>query len=247
MQAIDIVLYIHITELLNALNLSFSSQKLGGLNVMVTAGPTREAIDAVRFISNRSSGKMGFAIAGAAREAGANVTLVSGPVSLATPEGVTRVDVETAQQMGQQVLDRVDQQDILIGAAAVADYLPATYHEGKLKKSADDLSIRLAPSIDIMLEVGKLPRRPFTVGFAAETDNLEQYAQEKRLRKNMDMIAANPVGGSNSGFEVETNMLDLYWEDGSKHLELAHKNKIARQLIDEISIHFHQRASQQDE
>ncbi len=234
-------------ELLNALNLSFSSQKLGGLNVMVTAGPTREAIDAVRFISNRSSGKMGFAIAGAAREAGANVTLVSGPVSLATPEGVTRVDVETAQQMGQQVLDRVDQQDILIGAAAVADYLPATYHEGKLKKSADDLSIRLAPSIDIMLEVGKLPRRPFTVGFAAETDNLEQYAQEKRLRKNMDMIAANPVGGSNSGFEVETNMLDLYWEDGSKHLELAHKNKIARQLIDEISIHFHQRASQQDE
>lgn len=213
---------------------------------MVTAGPTREAIDAVRFISNRSSGKMGFAIAGAAREAGANVTLVSGPVSLATPEGVTRLDVETAQQMGQQVLDRVDQQDILIGAAAVADYLPATYHEGKLKKSADDLSIRLAPSIDIMLEVGKLPRRPFTVGFAAETDNLEQYAQEKRLRKNMDMIAANPVGGSNSGFEVENNMLDLYWEGGSKHLELAHKNKIARQLIDEISIHFHQRAGQQD-
>lgn len=233
-------------ELQDALNLSFSSQKLGGLNVMVTAGPTREAIDAVRFISNRSSGKMGFAIAGAAREAGANVTLVSGPVSLATPEGVTRLDVETAQQMGQQVLDRVDQQDILIGAAAVADYLPATYHEGKLKKSADDLSIRLAPSIDIMLEVGKLPRRPFTVGFAAETDNLEQYAQEKRLRKNMDMIAANPVGGSNSGFEVENNMLDLYWEGGSKHLELAHKNKIARQLIDEISIHFHQRAGQQD-
>ena len=222
-------------------NLAFSSQKLGGLNVMVTAGPTRESIDAVRFISNRSSGKMGFAIAGAAREAGANVTLVTGPVSLPTPEGVTRLDVETAEQMGQQVLNQVNQQDILIGSAAVADYVPANYHDGKMKKSVNDLSIKLAPSIDIMLEVGKLNERPFTVGFAAETENLEQYAQDKRVRKNMDMIAANPVGSRSSGFDSDDNMLDIFWEGGSQHLELADKHKIARQLIDVISVRYQQR------
>ena len=229
------------TELHEIVNLSFSSQKLGGLNVMVTAGPTREAIDAVRFISNRSSGKMGFAIAGAAREAGANVTLVTGPVSLTTPEGVTRLDVETAEQMGQQVLDRISQQHILIGSAAVADYVPANYHDGKMKKSASDLSIKLAPSIDIMLEVGKLAERPFTVGFAAETENLEQYAQDKRVRKNMDMIAANPVGSATGGFDSDDNLLNIFWEGGNQLLELADKHKIARQLIDVISMRYQQR------
>ena len=222
------------------LNQSFANHKLGGLNVMITAGPTREAIDAVRFISNRSSGKMGFALACAAREAGARVTLVTGPVSLPTPEGVNRLDVESAEQMGQQVFDLLEKQDILIGSAAVADYLPATYHEGKMKKSAEDLSIKLAPSIDIMLEVGKLTNRPFTVGFAAETENLEQYAQEKRVRKNMDMIAANPVGTDATGFDSDNNKLDVFWEGGSQHLELASKDKIARQLVDVISTRFHQ-------
>ncbi|MCW8962894.1 MAG: bifunctional phosphopantothenoylcysteine decarboxylase/phosphopantothenate--cysteine ligase CoaBC [Gammaproteobacteria bacterium] len=222
-------------DLLQHLNLSFSSQLLGGLNVMITAGPTREAIDAVRFISNRSSGKMGFAIASAAREAGANVTLVTGPVSLQTPEGITRINVETAEQMGQCVLDQLADQHILIGSAAVADYVPSNSFQGKLKKSSQQLSIELTPTLDIMREVGGMTDRPFTVGFAAETDNIKTYAQEKRRSKNMDMIAANQVGVPESGFEVDTNSLDIYWANGEQHLALAHKTKIARQLVEVIS------------
>ena len=226
------------TELLQHLNLSFSSQLLGDLNVMITAGPTREAIDAVRFISNRSSGKMGFAIAGAAREAGANVTLVSGPVSLQTPEGITRIDVETAEQMGQCVFDRLASQHILIGSAAVADYVPSNSFQGKLKKSSQQMSIELSPTLDIMREVGNMTNRPFTVGFAAETDNVQAYAQQKRESKNMDMIAANQVGVPESGFEVDNNSLDIYWASGEQHLALAHKNKIARQLVELISSRY---------
>ncbi len=222
-------------ELLQALNRSFSSQLLGGLNVMVTAGPTREPIDAVRYISNRSSGKMGFAIAAAAREAGANVTLVSGPVSLPTPEGIQRVDVETAEQMGQYVLDHVTEQHILVGSAAVADYVPSMQHPGKMKKSANALSIDLSPTLDIMQEVGGLSERPFTVGFAAETEHVDRYAQEKRQRKNMDMIAANQVGTPNSGFEVDDNQLNVYWADGEQQLPHAPKTRLARQLVELIS------------
>lgn len=218
-------------DLLVQLNLSFSNQLLGGLNVMITAGPTREPIDAVRFISNRSSGKMGYALADAAREAGAHVTLVSGPVNLPTPEGVTRIDVETAEQMGQYVLDHIKDQHILIGSAAVADYVPSEPHEGKMKKSGQSMSIRLSPTLDIMQEVGNMRERPFTVGFAAETENVGEYAQDKRIRKHMDMIAANQVGTPDRGFEVDNNELAVYWADGEQHLSLAHKGKIARQLV----------------
>jgi len=231
-------------DLLQHLNRSFSSQLLGGLNVMITAGPTREAIDAVRFISNRSSGKMGFAIARAAREAGANVILVTGPVSLQTPEGITRINVETAEQMGQCVLDQLADQHILIGSAAVADYVPSNSFQGKLKKSSQQLSIELTPTLDIMREVGGMADRPFTVGFAAETDNIKTYAQEKRRSKSMDMIAANQVGVPESGFEVDNNSLDIYWTNGEQHLPLAHKNKIARQLVEVISRQY--RESQGD-
>lgn len=226
------------TELANLLSASFSNDLLAGLKVMITAGPTREAIDAVRYISNRSSGKMGFALASAAREAGANVTLISGPVSLNTPDGVCRMNVESAEQMGQAVLDQISSQDILIGSAAVADYVPATQHQGKMKKSSANLSIELSPSIDIMKEVGQLERRPFTVGFAAETENLEHYAREKMQRKNMDMIAANDVGMTDRGFEVDQNALDVYWRDGHKKLEIASKDHIARQLITMISAQY---------
>ena len=232
-------------EIQHLLNRSFSNQLLGGLNVMVTAGPTREPIDAVRFISNRSSGKMGFAIATAAHEAGANVTLVSGPVTLPTPEGIKRVDVETAEQMGQYVLDHVTEQHILIGSAAVADYVPSMQHQGKMKKSGKPLSIDLSPTLDIMQEVGELSARPFTVGFAAETNDVERYAQEKRQRKNMDMIAANQVGIPNSGFEVDDNQINVYWADGEQQLPHAPKTRLARQLVELISQQYRVHNGQQ--
>lgn len=218
-------------ELITIIDNSFSGHALAGLKIMITAGGTREAIDAVRYIGNRSSGKMGFALATAAREAGAEVTLICGPVSLGTPDGVSRIDVETAEQMGQVVLNQISDQDILIGSAAVADYIPASPYAGKIKKTGDSLSIELSPGIDIMQEVGRLPNKPFTVGFAAETENMDVYARDKMRRKSMDMIAANIVGLSDRGFEVDENAMDIYWNDGEKTLPLAGKARIARQLI----------------
>ena len=218
-------------ELLSIIDNSFARHILSGLKVMVTAGATREAIDIARYISNRSSGKMGFALATAAREAGAEVTLIAGPVSLNTPEGVSRIDIETAEQMGQAVLNQIASQDILIGSAAVADYVPASPYKGKIKKTHDNLTIELSAGIDIMQEVGQLHNKPFTVGFAAETENIDAHAQDKMRRKNMDMIAANNVGLSDRGFEADENAIDVYWDDGRKTLPLASKDKIARQLV----------------
>jgi phosphopantothenoylcysteine decarboxylase/phosphopantothenate--cysteine ligase len=145
--------------------------------------------------------------------------------------------------MGQYVLDHVEQQHILIGSAAVADYVPSNPHQGKMKKSGQSLALNLTPTLDIMKEVGDLPGRPFTVGFAAETDRVSEYAREKRTKKNMDMIAANRVGTADSGFEVDTNQLDVYWDSGEQHLQLAHKGKIARQLISLISSRYQQQAA----
>jgi phosphopantothenoylcysteine decarboxylase/phosphopantothenate--cysteine ligase len=218
---------------------SFSNQLLAGTNVLITAGPTREAIDPVRFISNKSSGKMGYALAAAARESGANVILISGPVSLNTPEGVHRIDIETAQQMGQQVLDHIQDCQILIGAAAVADYVPATTAQHKLKKSDATMTLSLVPGMDILGEVARIEKRPFTVGFAAETRDLEQFAQAKRLRKSMDMIAANYVGADDRGFDSNDNELSVFWEGGQRLLPLADKHKIARQLIALVGERFH--------
>lgn len=226
-------------ELQRLLDNSFSSSKLAGVNVTVTAGPTRETIDAVRFISNRSSGKMGFAIAGAAQEAGANVTLITGPVNLETPPYVKRINVENAEQMGQAVLDDIHRQHILIGSAAVADYIPSSPVSGKIKKKADNLSITLKPGIDIMYEVGQLRPKPFTVGFAAETENISTYAKDKLQRKNMDMIAANLVNMGDRGFYVDDNALDIYWQNGHQKLPLTSKQKLARQLIELVSTHYH--------
>lgn len=225
-------------ELALQIGRSFSSDLLAGLSVLVTAGPTREAIDAVRFISNRSSGKMGFAVANAAREAGAQVTLVTGPVGLETPDGVERINVETAQQMGQAVLDQINRHHILIGSAAVADYVPAVTHSKKIKKTGDTLSIELIPGIDIMESVGNLDKKPFTVGFAAETHNLEQHARDKKQRKNMNMIAANRVGVDDRGFDVDDNELLVMWQGGQEHLPLNHKGRLARQLIRLIGKQF---------
>jgi phosphopantothenoylcysteine decarboxylase/phosphopantothenate--cysteine ligase len=202
------------------------------LTVLLTAGPTREALDPVRFISNRSTGRMGFAVAEAAALAGARVVLVSGPVSLKTPPGVERIDVESAVEMHEAVMQRTREADIFIATAAVADYRPARPVEQKIKKTRDTLSLELVRNPDILAEVAALrAHRPFTVGFAAETHDVVHYAEDKRRRKNLDLIAANQVGVAGSGFESEQNALHVLWEGGERVLPLADKTVLGQQLI----------------
>ncbi|HRY14295.1 MAG TPA: bifunctional phosphopantothenoylcysteine decarboxylase/phosphopantothenate--cysteine ligase CoaBC [Candidatus Competibacteraceae bacterium] len=205
---------------------------LQGLTVLLTAGPTREALDPVRFISNRSTGKMGFAVAAAAAMAGAQVILVSGPVHLSTPSGVERVDVESALEMHEAVMNRVRQADIFIATAAVADYRAAQMAEQKIKKTDETLTLELARNPDILAEVAALrSHRPFTVGFAAETHDVLRYAEDKRRRKNLDLIAANQVGIAGRGFESEQNALHVLWEGGERVLPLADKDWLGQQLV----------------
>jgi phosphopantothenoylcysteine decarboxylase/phosphopantothenate--cysteine ligase len=213
---------------------------LAGIKVLVSAGPTREPIDPVRFLSNRSSGKMGYAVAEAARDAGARVTLVSGPVALPAPAGVEVLRVETAAEMYQAVTEHCADQDIYIGAAAVADYTPADRHVVKLKKQAEELRLSLRRTADILRAVASLPRRPFVVGFAAETDRLEEYARSKLETKGVDMIAANRVGDSSpGGFEGDENAFYVCWHGGERDLPLAPKKEIARDLLRLIAECFH--------
>ncbi len=215
---------------------------LAGINIMVTAGPTREPLDPVRFISNRSSGRMGFAIAEAAARAGASVTLVSGPVSLDTPAGSTRIDVQTAQQMHDAVLERVADQQIFIAVAAVSDYRPATVADRKIKKEKALLSVQLQRNPDILAAVAnRTEDRPFCVGFAAETHDVADYARTKLRTKKLDLIAANRVGGTGSGFDSDTNALQVIWPGGQQRLPLAPKPVLARQLIKLISQQYHAR------
>jgi phosphopantothenoylcysteine decarboxylase / phosphopantothenate---cysteine ligase len=203
---------------------------LQGRRVLITAGPTRERIDPVRFISNRSSGKMGFAVAQAAREAGAEVVLVSGPVSLATPPGVRRIDVESAADMLNAVLGEVERADIFISTAAVADYRPATAAEQKIKKTSDRMDLSMERTTDVLATVAARPNRPFVVGFAAETESVEQHARGKLLKKNLDMIAANEVG-HDKAFDCEDNALIVLWRSGRRELGKASKVTLARQLV----------------
>lgn len=206
-------------------------KRLMSKKVVVTAGPTYEAIDPVRFIGNRSSGKMGFALAKALEEAGADVTLVAGPVSLATPSNIKRVNVESAQQMLEQVLAETQDADIFISCAAVADYRPKITQAQKIKKNLQaSLYIELEPTIDIVATVAGRLEKPFVVGFAAETENLTNYAQDKLSRKKLDMIAANKVGDK-LGFAVEDNALAVFWPGGEKHLPLMSKTQLARALV----------------
>ncbi len=213
----------------------FSPGKLAGVKVMITAGPTREAIDPVRFISNRSSGKMGYAMAEAALAAGAEVTLVSGPVCLMPPQGAQMVYAESAQQMLQQVEAQIDNQQIFIATAAVADYRVATVAPQKIKKSADQMTLELVKNADILASVAQRAAPPFCVGFAAETQHLAHYAQQKMVDKNLDMIAANRVDGDATGFDVDDNALSVYWPGGSTQLAHQSKKSIARKLIDIIA------------
>ncbi|WP_108944774.1 bifunctional phosphopantothenoylcysteine decarboxylase/phosphopantothenate--cysteine ligase CoaBC [Shewanella halifaxensis] len=209
----------------------FGPQLLQGMSLLLTAGPTREAIDPVRYISNHSSGKMGFALAKAAAAMGANVTLVAGPVNLATPTGVNRINVESAQDMLDAVMPLVESHQIFIGCAAVADYRIAEVAESKIKKSAEQMQLALVRNPDILASVANHASRPFTVGFAAETNDVEQYARGKLSRKKLDMIAANDVSNTDIGFNSDTNALSVFWSDGSTELPAVDKDTLAKQLL----------------
>ncbi|PMH12054.1 bifunctional phosphopantothenoylcysteine decarboxylase/phosphopantothenate--cysteine ligase CoaBC [Vibrio splendidus] len=215
----------------------FQPKPLAGRSVLITAGPTREAIDPVRYITNHSSGKMGYALAEAAAKQGATVTLISGPVSLATPNKVNRIDVDSAQQMFDAVTANAAQHDIFISCAAVADYRPETIADQKLKKvdGKDDMTIQMVKNPDIVASVASMTEgRPFTVGFAAETQDVEKYARGKLERKNLDMICANDVSVEGQGFNSSSNELHLYWKDGDKSLPLDSKDTLGFQILDQI-------------
>jgi phosphopantothenoylcysteine decarboxylase/phosphopantothenate--cysteine ligase len=232
-------------ELVLQLAQLFQTGELSGTSILVTAGPTREELDPVRYISNRSSGKMGYAVAAAAAEAGARVTLVSGPVALATPHSVERIDVETAQQMYEAVMSRVSECDVFVGAAAVADYRPSKRASGKIKKTERAMHLELERTPDILASVAQLSRRPFIVGFAAETERLHEHAMAKLRAKRLDMIAANYVGPG-VGFESENNELEVMWEDGGANVPLSSKAKVARNLISIIAERYHAKNPTED-
>ena len=217
--------------LVEALKVTPPAVDLRGLTVLVTAGPTREPLDPVRFLTNRSSGKMGYAVAEAARDAGADVILVSGPVHLPAPAGVICLRVETAEAMRAAVLQHIAAADLFIATAAVADYRPATRAADKIKKNGEPLTLSLEPTPDILAEVAARPERPFTVGFAAETERLAAYAEAKRRRKNIDMIAANQVDDRGLGFDSDDNALTVFWEGGSLALPRQPKRALASALL----------------
>jgi phosphopantothenoylcysteine decarboxylase/phosphopantothenate--cysteine ligase len=210
---------------------------LAGRKVLLTAGPTRERIDPVRFITNRSSGKMGYAVAEAARAAGAEVVIVSGPVSVPTPAGVQRVDVETAEQMMDAVRARLPGTDIFIAAAAVSDYRPVQAAAEKIKKTSDSLMLALSRTTDILATVAGNTPRPFVVGFAAETQNVERNALIKLEGKRLDMIAANQVG-DRLAFDCDDNALTVYWPGGKRELARAAKRDVAAGLVNVIAERF---------
>lgn len=221
--------------------LSQPLQTLTGRKVIITAGPTREAIDPVRYISNHSSGKMGFALAAAAVQAGADVTLISGPVNLTTPVGVKRIDVTTALQMYDAAIAEAVKADIFVGCAAVADYRVADIATEKLKKTDDNeqTQLSLVKNPDIIASVAALTKnRPFTVGFAAETQQVASYAKQKLQRKNLDMICANDVSQAELGFNSDLNAVTLFWHNGEHSLPAQPKNILAKQILDNIITHY---------
>jgi phosphopantothenoylcysteine decarboxylase/phosphopantothenate--cysteine ligase len=215
---------------------------LAGQRVLMTVGPTHEAIDPVRFIGNRSSGKMGYALAEALRACGAQVTLVAGPTSAPAPVGINRVDVESALEMEAAVMARVADCALFVATAAVADYRPATAADSKLKKSADEMTLRLVRNPDILARVAALPNAPFTVGFAAETEDPEGYARGKLAAKRLSLIAANRVGAGPGGFESDENALLCLWPDGGRReLPLMSKPALAMALAALIAERYAER------
>ncbi|MBA6336564.1 bifunctional phosphopantothenoylcysteine decarboxylase/phosphopantothenate--cysteine ligase CoaBC [Colwellia sp. BRX8-7] len=211
---------------------------LSGQRWVITAGPTREAIDPVRYISNHSSGKMGYAIAQAAQLAGAEVQIISGPVSIAVPHGCKKIAVESALQMHQQALELAKKADVFVACAAVADYRVSEVATQKIKKSADEMQLILVKNPDIVADVAALSVKPFTVGFAAETQDVAHYALDKLKRKNLDMIAANNVALSGQGFNSDDNALTVFSNKNKTELPLASKKILAEQLVQLISQHY---------
>lgn len=219
-------------------------QPLAGLRLLVTAGPTFEDIDPVRFIGNRSSGRMGFAIAAEAARQGACVTLIAGPVALPTPVGVRRIDVRSAREMLAAVLAEVERCDVFVSAAAVSDYRPRRVAEQKIKKSEEVMALELEANPDILTTVAGLPRRPFLVGFAAETGSLREQALAKLVAKKLDLIAANWVGQPGQGFDAEDNALLVLWPDGEQEIPRMNKTEVARALLQLIAERLKLRASE---
>jgi len=215
----------------------FPNRALDGQRVVITAGPTREALDPVRYISNHSSGKMGFALARAAVDAGAQVTLIAGPVNLPTPERVQRVNVESARQMYEATQAQLDRCDIFIAAAAVADYRPQVVAEQKIKKQQEELQITLVRNPDIVAAVAAHDPKPFTVGFAAETEQVADHARGKLERKNLDMIIANDVAAEGIGFNSDNNAVTVMWRTGELSIGERSKSQLARDLIEVIAMH----------
>ena len=217
-----------------------ANQALAGTHLLLTAGPTREQIDPVRFLSNNSSGKMGFAIAKAAIQMGAKVTLVAGPVAQETPQDVQRIDVKSAADMHQAVMRHTDQADIFIAVAAVADYKVADIADHKIKKSEPVMSLQLARTKDILADVAALANAPFCVGFAAETQDLEKYARGKLTGKKLDMIAANPVVQKGKAvFGSDTNSLEVFWGDAGHHsIAPASKTAVAKELLELVAVQY---------
>jgi len=232
--------------LCDALDRLFGPQPLRGCRVLVTAGPTREPIDPVRFISNNSSGKQGFAVAEAARDAGATVTLITGPVGLPTPIGVTRLDVTTAQQMHDAVLAHVERCELFVGVAAVADYRPAAAHAQKIKKTSDaGISLDLVQNPDIIATVARHRAHPFVVGFAAETEDTLANARTKLAKKGLDMIVLNDVSDRRIGFDSNDNAVTVITPDGEARVDFATKSAVARALIERIAHEMQRRAASQ--
>ncbi len=220
------------TQIMQACADLIAAGPLEGKRVVITAGPTREAIDPVRFISNHSSGKMGYALAEAAAKAGAAVTLISGPVALATPKGVQRVGVESAQEMLEASLIAASAADIFIGAAAVADYRPVMVADQKIKKGAEEvMEILLTKNPDIIATIATLEPRPFMVGFAAETENVIAYARSKLERKGLDLVIANDVSQSDIGFNSDDNEVVVVGAGGEIAMPRASKAALAENLI----------------
>ncbi|EID0060258.1 bifunctional phosphopantothenoylcysteine decarboxylase/phosphopantothenate--cysteine ligase CoaBC [Vibrio vulnificus] len=215
----------------------FQPKPLQDKSILITAGPTREAIDPVRYITNHSSGKMGYALAQAAMQLGANVTLISGPVSLPTPVNVNRINVDSAQEMYDAVMAQASDHDIFISCAAVADYRPATIAEQKLKKTddSDEMTITMVKNPDIVASVSAMTEnRPFTVGFAAETNDVEAYARRKLEKKKLDLLCANDVSVEGQGFNSSDNAITLYWSQGEKALPLNSKAALSMEILKQI-------------
>lgn len=208
---------------------------LSGKKILISAGPTQEPLDPVRYLSNKSSGKMGYALAEAARDAGAEVTLISGPVSLAAPGGMQVIKVQTAEQMLQAVLEAVSGQDVFISTAAVADYRSEQVARHKLKKSGSDLQLKLIANVDILAEVSALSHKPMLVGFAAETEKLVEHAEQKRIKKNLDMVVANDVSQAGIGFDADDNAVTVLSAEGKVEFNKMAKRELAKQLLQLIA------------